>query len=170
MSHEQHHLQAGDHVVACDILTMSDTRSKKTDLSGKLIYDLLTSSGYRVRPPEIIPDDLDEIRNALKRSIGRGVDAVFANGGTGISKRDVTIEAILPLLDKELPGFGEMFRYLSFEEIGPSAMLSRATAGTYGDTLVFCLPGSTGAVRLAMEGLILPELQHMAWILARPNK
>lgn len=147
--------------VRCAILTVSDTRSVETDGSGRLIRELIEESGYTVADHEIVKDDADAIRMAVLRALARvDVDAVIATGGTGISPRDVTPDTVEPLLEKVLPGFGELFRWLSFEEIGAAAALSRALAGTVGRKIVYVMPGSSGAVRLGVTRLVLPELAH----------
>ncbi|MGG2954337.1 MogA/MoaB family molybdenum cofactor biosynthesis protein [Geobacillus stearothermophilus] len=157
------HKQEAPQTVRCKVITVSDTRTEETDRSGRLMIELLTEAGHEVVGYEIVKDEADAIRTAVLDGCRRpDVDAVLTNGGTGIAKRDVTIETVGALLEKELVGFGELFRFLSYtEDIGPAAMLSRAVAGVAMDTAVFCTPGSTGAVRLAMTKLILPELRHV---------
>ncbi|MED5073928.1 molybdenum cofactor biosynthesis protein MoaB [Anoxybacillus geothermalis] len=157
------HKQEAPQTVRCKVITVSDTRTEETDRSGRLMIELLTEAGHEVVGYEIVKDEADAIRTAVLDGCRRpDVDAVLTNGGTGIAKRDVTIETVKALLEKELVGFGELFRFLSYtEDIGPAAMLSRAVAGVAMDTAVFCTPGSTGAVRLAMTKLILPELRHV---------
>ncbi len=148
--------------VECGIITCSDTRTPETDKSGQLIRSLLTKEGHRIGAYHVLKDEPVEVRNLI-RQLGEqpGLDALIINGGTGISRRDSTFEAVDGILEKRLTGFGELFRSLSYEEIGSSAMLSRATAGLYQGKVLFSLPGSSGAVRLAMESLILPELSHI---------
>jgi molybdenum cofactor biosynthesis protein B len=145
------------------VITVSDTRTPETDTGGRLAKSLLEEAGYRIAGYTIVKDDYEGIRELIHEAAGNPeVEAVILTGGTGISPRDTTYEAVSSLLDKHLPGFGEIFRYLSFtEDIGPAAILSRAIAGTSGSTAVFSIPGSTGAVRLAMERLIIPELRHV---------
>ena len=169
MGYDEHRRLSRDTPVACAVLTVSDTRTEETDRSGRLMRDLLTEAGHAVGRYRIVPDDVDAIREALDDAAAEADVALF-NGGTGISKRDSTFEAVSARLEKTLPGFGELFRMLSFEEIGAGAMLSRATAGVYRDTVVFCTPGSTNAVRLAMERLIVPELEHLVWELIRQQR
>ena len=141
------------------VLTISDTRTPETDKSGSLASELLTARGHRVVFHRIVPDDEAKIRAAVAGAIAEGnVDALVTTGGTGITHRDVTPEAIEPLVTKAIPGFGELFRYLSYEEIGASTIQSRAFSAVCGRTLVFALPGSTGAVRLALERIVLPQL------------
>ncbi len=157
-----------DTPVRCAIITISDTRTAQTDTSGATIRELVTAAGHSVVATQIVPDDPEQLAAAIQMWVARtDCDAILTNGGTGIARRDATIEAIEPLFDKRLPGFGELFRMLSYSDIGAGAMLSRATAGVVGRTLVFCMPGSTGAVRTALEKLILPELAHLAWELVR---
>lgn len=147
--------------VAISIITISDTRDLTTDLSGQLIETNLFGKDFTVKKRVVVKDDITAIRQALQ-TLSPGCDVLILNGGTGIAKRDVTFEAVAPLLVQEIPGFGELFRYLSFQEIGSHAMASRALAGfDINDTVIFCLPGSQKACRLGMEELILPELGHL---------
>lgn len=148
--------------LACAVLTVSDTRTPETDTGGKLIIDLLTAAGHRVVAREIIPDDPERMRPLVAQWSARGdIDAILLTGGTGISSRDQTFETISGLLTKPLPGYGELFRMLSFAEVGAAAMLSRAVGGLIERTVMLTMPGSPAAVRLAMERLILPELGHL---------
>jgi molybdopterin adenylyltransferase len=148
--------------VVCAVITVSDTRSLAQDSSGQTIQSQLTAAGHQVAMYEIVPDEPLIIQAKLQQlSEQREVQAVIFNGGTGIAPRDTTYDAIQVLLDKELPGFGEIFRFLSYQEIGSRAIASRATAGIYRNLIVFSLPGSTNAVTLGMEKLILPELVHL---------
>ncbi|ARA94685.1 molybdenum cofactor biosynthesis protein [Rhodothermaceae bacterium RA] len=169
MSHEEHKLRARFLPVRCAILTISDTRNETTDRSGGIIRARLQRAGHELVTYRIVPDEPLIIRAAMKELSGK-VEAVLSNGGTGISKRDSTYEVLSELIQKPLPGYGELFRMLSYEEIGASAMLSRALAGVYDDTLYFAMPGSTNAVKLAMDKLILPELKHLVWELIRQAK
>jgi molybdenum cofactor biosynthesis protein B len=159
----QEHKRAAPKQVRCKVITVSDTRMYETDHSGQLIRELLLENGHKVVDYLIVKDEADEIRQAVLSGVDDVLtDVILVNGGTGIAKRDVTIETIKPLLEKEIVGFGELFRMLSFtEDIGPAAMLSRAIAGICKDTAIFSMPGSTGAVKLAMTRLILPELTHV---------
>ena len=170
MSHdapEQHRSYAPEHVRCC-VLTVSDSRTAEDDRSGDLIQKLLEGGGHAVVERSIVPDEPDQVRPRVLAAIAQPeIDAVLITGGTGIAPRDSTVEAVQPLLDRQLDGFGELFRALSFEEIGAAAMLSRALAGTAARTAVFLMPGSTGAVRLAVERLILPELAHLIGQLRR---
>ncbi|GGB27405.1 molybdenum cofactor biosynthesis protein [Virgibacillus dakarensis] len=147
----------------CMIITISDTRTKETDKSGRLMTELLKQAGHQVQSAEIVPDETSAIENKVKAGAENpNVDVILTNGGTGISFRDVTIETIKDMLDKEMTGFGEIFRMLSYQEdIGSAAILSRAIAGVINRTAIFATPGSTGAVKLAMNKLILPELSHV---------
>jgi molybdenum cofactor biosynthesis protein B len=166
MSHQEHQQRARSELPAairCGVITISDTRTSATDASGAAIRDALTRSGHDVVKYELVKDDPAHIIAQVQVAVVAGCQVVITNGGTGIARRDSTIEAIDRLLDKRLPGFGELFRMLSYHDIGPGAMLSRAIAGVYGQTLIFCLPGSTGAVQLGLEHLILPELAHLVW-------
>ncbi len=142
------------------IVTVSDTRTAETDESGQLLRELLTGDGHQVEGYAIVPDEVEAIRRTVLRLAER-VDFIVVSGGTGMTPRDVTIEACRPLFSKELEGFGELFRMLSYQEIGSAAVMSRAAAGAMGRTMVFCLPGSKAAVRLATERLILPEIRHL---------
>ena len=149
----------------CAVVTVSDTRTRETDKGGPLIVERLKSAGHNVVGYEIIPDDPVQIRQQVDALCARGCEAIVLTGGTGIAARDTTYEALLPLIEKRLDGFAELFRRLSFDEIGPKAILSRALAGTCGHTLIFSLPGSPKAVELAMDRLILPVLPHGVAIL-----
>lgn len=153
----------GNRSVQCAVLTVSDTRSEETDKSGQYLKTALEKEGHRIEAYQIITDDKTVIQTTVEAYLAYpSVEAIILNGGTGISKRDVTFEAVQVLLEKELPGFGELFRYLSFsEDIGTGALLSRAIAGVAHQKIIFSLPGSTGAVRLGLERLILPEIRHI---------
>ncbi len=156
--------------IHCAVITVSDTRSWETDKSGQLIKQLLVNAGHQIDEYAIVKDEGIQIQTQLESLCGRSpIDAVIFNGGTGISPRDTTIDTIASLLDKTLPGFGEIFRFLSYQEIGSRAIASRAIAGVYKSKLIFSIPGSTGAVKLATEKLILPELVHLVSQL-RSNK
>ncbi|MEW5982732.1 MAG: molybdenum cofactor biosynthesis protein B [Acidobacteriota bacterium] len=149
-------------VANCYILTISDTRTETTDSSGRAIFDLLFAGGHQVTGRKIVRDEPDEVRRAIGEQLGKtGVQVILTTGGTGITSRDTTYEAIVGLLDKKLDGFGELFRMLSFQEIGSAAMLSRAVGGLARGKVVLSMPGSEDAVRLAMTKLILPELGHL---------
>ena len=148
--------------VRCFILTVSDTRTEATDKSGRAIVELLTAAGHHVAGRTIVKDDAALVRRTVERQLANmDVQAIITTGGTGITSRDSTFEAVDALLEKRLDGFGELFRMLSFQEIGPAAMMSRASAGLAAGHIVVSLPGSEHAVRLAMERLLLPELAHL---------
>jgi molybdenum cofactor biosynthesis protein B len=157
------HREAAETRVPCAVVTVSDTRDLATDAGGALVVELLTGAGHPVVLREIVRDEPAEIAGAARRALGHPeVRAVVLTGGTGVAPRDVTPESLAPLLDRVIPGFGELFRVLSYEEIGSAALLSRALAGLAAGRVVFALPGARGAVRLALEKLILPELGHLA--------
>ncbi|HSY78850.1 MAG TPA: molybdenum cofactor biosynthesis protein B [Verrucomicrobiae bacterium] len=160
--HEQHaraNLKVG-------IITASDTRTPETDESGGLIRTMLQDAGHSVDYYAIVPDDSEKISAALVSNL-ENLDAIIINGGTGITARDDTAEVVKSVLDKELEGFGELFRMLSFQEIGPAAMLSRAVAGVRHGKFIAALPGSPDACRLAMEKLLIPELGHITYLLSK---
>jgi molybdenum cofactor biosynthesis protein B len=148
--------------VSCFIITVSDTRTDATDASGRAIGDLLTANGHSVAGRTIVRDDPALVRSTIERQLAyKAAQVIIITGGTGITSRDSTIEAVDALLEKRLEGFGELFRMLSYEQIGAAAMLTRATAGLAAGRIVVSLPGSEAAVRLAMEKLLLPELGHL---------
>jgi molybdopterin adenylyltransferase len=161
MSHTEHK-RLSPAVANCYILTISDTRTEATDTSGQAIFDLLFAGGHQVTGRKIVPDEPAQVRLAIEAQLAKpDVQVVITAGGTGITSRDTTYEAISGLLDKKLDGFGELFRLLSYQEIGSAAMLSRAVGGVAKGKIVLALPGSENAVRLAMTRLILPELGHL---------
>lgn len=149
--------------VKCMIITVSDTRTPQSDKSGVLMRELLETAGYVVSAYQIVQDDYAAIQAVIRGGLAHeSVEAILLNGGTGIAMRDTTYEAVRDLLDKEMQGFGELFRYLSYaEDIGTAAILSRAVAGVCGGKAVFSMPGSSGAVRLAVNRIIVPELRHV---------
>ena len=148
--------------VGCYIVTVSDTRTEETDTAGRAIGDLLRAAGHEVVGRTIVKDDPDLVRGTIERQLANpDVQVIITTGGTGITSRDSTYEAVSGLLDKRLDGFGELFRMLSYEQIGAAAMLSRACAGLVAGRIVAALPGSEAAVRLAMERLLIPELGHL---------
>ena len=159
---QQPHPDSAPRTVNCAVITVSDTRSPETDKSGQLIQQLLLDAGHSIGFYGILKDEPQEIQSQLK-VLGEQieVEAVIFNGGTGIAPRDTTYDALEKLLEKTLPGFGEVFRFLSYQEIGSRAIASRAIAGVYQTKLIFSIPGSTGAVKLALQQLILPELIHL---------
>jgi len=168
-STQEHRSKADEHPPArVAVLTISDTRTPDTDKSGALIMEKLRAAGHTVADYAILKDDPDEIRRRVLSLCESGsVDVILTNGGTGIAPRDGTFEAISGLLEKELPGFGELFRMLSWNEVGAASMLSRAVAGLRGRTLIFAMPGSSNAVTVAMDRLIVPELAHLVWEMNR---
>ncbi len=162
-SAKHHHRQEARRAVASVVITVSDTRTAETDTGGKLLAEILEGGGHPVAAREIVRDEPDAICAALDAALAtEGVGAVILTGGTGVAPRDVTPDTVAPRLDREIPGFGELFRALSYEEIGSAAVLSRALAGIAGGRVVIVLPGSRGAIRLGMEKLVLPELGHLA--------
>jgi molybdenum cofactor biosynthesis protein B len=156
------HRASAPAAVRCFVITVSDTRTMDTDTGGRAIAQLLTAAGYIVEGRRILRDEPAEVSAlVLQQAEEPLVDVIITTGGTGITRRDSTFEAVDGLLEKRLPGFGELFRMLSFEEIGAAAMLSRACAGTCRGKVVVALPGSENAVRLAMTRLLIPELGHL---------
>ena len=159
---EREHKSRAPASVGCFVLTVSDTRTEATDASGRAIADLLTAAGHTIVGRAIVKDDPDLVRATVTRQLARPeVQAIITTGGTGITSRDSTYEAITGLLQKRLDGFGELFRMLSYQEIGSAAMMSRACAGLSAGRIVISLPGSEAAVRLAVEKLVVPELGHL---------
>jgi molybdenum cofactor biosynthesis protein B len=161
------HRQDSPQSLCCGVITASDTRTLETDTGGRLVAELLTQAGHEVVRREIIPDQPTALRRLVGEMRSAGIEAVLITGGTGITSRDWTFETVRGMITKPIPGYGELFRMLSFEEIGPAAMLSRAVGGVCEGTLVFTMPGSPGGVRTAMERLIVPELPHFARELRR---
>lgn len=160
----QQHRAAAESSLSIGVLTVSDTRTLADDTGGSLLVEMIEAAGHRVGARAIVVDDRERIVNAVLDMVADpAIDAVISTGGTGIARRDVTYDAVTSILDRTIDGFGELFRMLSFEEIGSAAMLSRATAGAIGSTAVFSLPGSRNAIRLAMERLILPEIAHVVY-------
>lgn len=144
------------------VLTISDTRDEQTDKSGQLMMELIKSHNFNVKEYKIVKDEREQILYEVLEGIKLvEIDVIVTNGGTGLSNRDVTLDVMEQVIDKPIPGFGELFRMLSYEEIGSAAILSRAIGGIAKGTAIFSTPGSTGAVKLAMEKLILPELSHI---------
>lgn len=158
----QDHKEAAAHLGSFRgaVLTVSDSRTEATDESGQILKELIVAAGHSVGAYRLIKNE-KEFVTATVRELAAEVDFIITTGGTGMSPRDLTIEACRPLFTKELEGFGDVFRLISFQEIGSAAILSRATGGSVGQALVFCLPGSKAAVRLATERLILPEIKHL---------
>ena len=162
---DQHHALADRHgPVGIAIVTVSDSRTPETDTNGIWLRDAIAAAGHVEAGYRLIRDEPDQVEDALRAMAGGGTRVVVFNGGTGIAPRDTTYDVLARLLEKPIPGFGELFRMLSWEQVGAAAMLSRATAGVYRGRVVFSLPGSPAAVRLAWEKLIAPELRHLAWL------
>ena len=162
MPSDVEHKQHAPRSVRCFVITVSDTRTTNTDTSGRAIVGLLSDAGHQVVGQVIIKDEATLVRSAIERQLAsRDVDVIISTGGTGITSRDTTFEAVDALLEKRLDGFGELFRMLSYQQIGAAAMMSRAIAGLAAGHIVVALPGSEAAVRLAMEKLLLPELGHL---------
>ena len=148
--------------VGCYVITVSDTRTDVTDTAGRAIVELLTAAGHRAIGRTIVKDDAEQVRDTIGRQLANpDVQVIITTGGTGITSRDTTFEAVSGLLWKRLDGFGELFRMLSYEQIGAAAMMSRAVAGLIGGRVVVSLPGSEAAVRLALDKLLIPELGHL---------
>lgn len=168
MGAEEHREKAGQGTVTVAIVTVSDTRTPETDQNRHYIEKRLAELGHIVAAYRLIKDEPDQVAAALDElTTMPGVQLVLFNGGTGISPRDTTFDVVSRHLHKTLPGFGELFRMLSWQEVGAAAMFSRATAGVYNNTLVFSMPGSPNAVQVALEKLIIPEINHLAWEIAR---
>lgn len=162
MSHLEHQAAANPIRAGFAVVTLSDTRTRDTDTSGQLIRERLIAQGHSLIAESIIPDEPADLNRLLDAYFAdETIDVIITNGGTGLSKRDHTIDVIEPRLQRLIPGFGELFRMLSYREIGSAALLSRAVAGVTGSTLVFALPGSTAACRLALDELLLPQLRHL---------
>ncbi len=167
-SSSEHKKKASDRgPVSVMVVTVSDTRTPETDVSGNYLRQQLEAAGHRVHSQRIIRDEPAELEAALDEVASSKVQVVIFNGGTGLSRRDMTFDVLERKLEKTWPGFGEIFRMLSYEQVGAAAMMSRATAGVYGGKVVISTPGSPAAVRLAWEKLIAPELEHLAWEVAR---
>ena len=164
----QKHREASPEKIRVAVLTVSDTRTPETDTGGNVIVELMQGAGHEISHREIVKDDAPRIEAVLQELLDdAGVDAVITTGGTGISARDTTYEVVSRRIDKKLDGFGELFRVLSYEEIGAAAMLSRAVAGASGSKFLACLPGSSNAVRLAVEKLLVPEISHLVFELRK---
>ena len=160
----EQHRAAAPVAVRCAVLTVSDTRTPETDTSGSLIKFRLQAGGHEVVDYRIVRDEPALVRDTIKQWVERpDIQAILSNGGTGIAARDTTYDVVASLLDKRIDGFGELFRMLSYAEIGSAAMMSRAVAGVVRGRIVVAMPGSTNAVRLALEKLVLPELAHLVY-------
>lgn len=156
----EEHRRKGPEKVRCAIIVTSDTREAQTDRSGSTIRQLLQDAGHEVTDYRIVSNRAAAVADALEAAL-ESSQAIVVSGGTGISKKDITVDVVEPLFERRLSGFGELFRHLSYREIGSATIVSRAVAGTIGTTVIFCLPGSEGAVKLAMREIILPEISHI---------
>lgn len=165
MSVHEHHRHARSNL-RLGVITASDSRTPESDESGRLVREMVEAAGHHVAYYEVLPDEPKRIRDAVAANLPK-LDGIIVNGGTGIAARDTTIEAVRSLLDKELEGFGELFRMLSYQEIGPAAIMSRAFAGVSRGKIVVSLPGSPAACKLALEKLLLPEIGHISYLLSR---
>jgi molybdenum cofactor biosynthesis protein B len=162
------HRSTGPASICCAVVTVSDTRTLDTDMSGRALVELLTGAGHGIASRVLVQDEPRQVTAAIRAELAReSVQAIITTGGTGISARDSTYESVVGLFEKTLDGFGEIFRMLSYEEIGSAAMLSRACAGVSAGRIIFLLPGSAAAVRLAVRRLILPELTHLVGELSK---
>ncbi len=162
-----HALAEGQGPIPVAIVTVSDTRTPETDVNAAYLREQLVASGHRLADYRLIKDEPMQIAGVLDELVAGEARLILFNGGTGIARRDTTFDALSARLEKVLPGFGEIFRMLSYEQVGAAAMLSRAVAGVYRDRVVISTPGSPAAVQLAWEKLIAPEMQHLAWELTR---
>lgn len=168
MSTAEHREKAGHGPVTVAIVTVSDTRTPETDVNRQFIERRMQEAGHTVAAYRLIKDEPEQVAAALDELAAMpDVRLILFNGGTGISPRDTTFDVVSRMIEKPLPGFGELFRMLSYNEVGAAAMLSRATAGVYRKTLVFSMPGSPNAVEVALDKLILPEINHLAWEIVR---
>ena len=167
-SSEQHRAMAAEGgPVAIAIVTVSDSRTPETDVNAHYLREQIAAAGHTAAGYRLIKDEPDQVVAVLDELVDDGARIILFNGGTGISTRDTTFDALSGKLEKTLPGFGEIFRMLSYDQVGAAAMLSRATAGTYRGSVIVSTPGSPKAVQLAWEKLIAPELQHLAWEVGR---
>lgn len=167
MGHHEHEKLA-QAILRVGVMTFSDTRDENSDSSGVILKEMLGSAGHVIAGYQVVREDQQPMRQALKSWLeSPKFDAVVTTGGTGLTRRDVTVEVARSLFDKEMEGFGELFRLVSYQQIGAAAMLSRACAGVVADKMLICLPGSSKAVRLAAARLILPQLPHMLWEIRR---
>jgi molybdenum cofactor biosynthesis protein B len=156
------HKEASPETVTCAVLVISDSRTEKTDKSGALLKEKLSQGGHRVADYAILKNDSNAVRQKIQELLARDeIQVIITSGGTGVSRRDITVETVTPLLEKTLDGFGELFRTLSYMEIGTASMMSRAVAGVTGGKIILCIPGSLGAAKLAVEKIFLPEIGHM---------
>jgi molybdenum cofactor biosynthesis protein B len=170
MGAQEHRQKAGHGAVTVAIVTVSDTRTPDTDQNRQYIEGRMAELGHQVAAYRLIKDEPDQVGAVIEELTAMpGIQLVLFNGGTGISPRDTTYDVVSRYLEKTLPGFGELFRMLSYQEVGAAAMFSRATAGVYRGTLIFSMPGSPNAVQVALEKLIIPEINHLAWEIARKS-
>jgi len=165
-AHDDHHAHDAEGV-GIGILTVSSSRTLDDDPAGDIIAEACENAGHEVVDRRLVADETDAIEDAVAALLDDGVDVVLTTGGTGLTPDDVTVDAIEPLFDRPIPGFGELFRWLSYEEVGPMAMASRATAGVVDDRLVFCLPGSENAARTGAEELVAPAVGHLLGLVRR---
>ncbi len=164
----QTHKRKAPSRVNCAVLTISDSRTEQDDESGKLLKEKLSQSGHQVMSYSILKNDANAIRQEIDQLLRQEeLQIIITSGGTGIGHHDVTVDTLSPLFEKKLDGFGELFRFLSYQEIGSASMMSRAVAGVLKGKVILCLPGSVEAARLAIEKIILPELGHLVWEVSR---
>ncbi len=158
----QEHKKKAPQRVSCAVLTISDSRTEQDDESGKLIKQRLSDHGHRVISYAILKNEADSIKKKIDELLRQeGLEVIITSGGTGVSHRDITVETVSPILEKKLDGFGELFRFLSYQEISTTSIMSRAIAGVTGGKIILCLPGSPEAAKLAMDKVILPEIGHL---------
>ena len=167
MSDSHGHHAHDEDTVSIAVITVSSSRTLDDDPGGDAVETALSGAGHEVTDRTLVTDDEVAIAEAVTGALDAGADAVVTTGGTGLAPDDVTVDALGPLFDRELPGFGELFRYVSFEEVGPMAMASRAAAGVVADRLVFCLPGSENAARTGGEQLVAPVVGHLLGLVRR---
>jgi molybdenum cofactor biosynthesis protein B len=168
MAYEQHQKSAKETTARCAVITLSDTRTNETDTSGQLIQKLLRDAGHEVVEYRLIPDNAAELEQVLLTlAVDERIDVLLTNGGTGIASRDQTVGVVEKMIDQPLPGFGELFRMLSWQQVGAGAMLSRAIGGITRGKPIFAMPGSSKAVELAMTQLILPQVRHILYELRK---
>ncbi|GCF15514.1 molybdenum cofactor biosynthesis protein [Haloarcula mannanilytica] len=165
-AHDDHHAHDAEGV-GIGVLTVSSSRTLDDDPAGDVIAEACEDAGHEIVERRLVADEMDAIEDAVAALLDDGVDVVLTTGGTGLTPDDVTVDAIEPLFDRPIPGFGELFRWLSYEEVGPMAMASRATAGVVDDRLVFCLPGSENAARTGAEKLVAPAVGHLLGLVRR---
>jgi len=165
-THDDHHAHDAD-AVTIAVVTVSSSRTLDDDPGGDVVESALTEAGHAVVERSLVTDDRVAIADGVTSALEDGADVVVTTGGTGLTADDVTVDAVAPLFDRTVPGFGELFRYVSFEEVGPMAMASRATAGVVADRLVFCLPGSENAARTGSERLVAPAVGHLLGLVRR---